>query len=141
MPQHDSAPIVGYFSDSENAEQCLRELRNSGIRNEQIGVSYSGSTVITPANSPGVQRATDQARSTSEIMGPAREDTGVEQMAALRTPTDGQFDSEGEAHQYKHPAAGVMVSVSIEPVRREEIRHVLQHYGARLSDWPQDQVA
>ena len=47
--EHDSAPVTAYFRDRESAELCLRELRQSGILNEQIGVAYADATVISPA--------------------------------------------------------------------------------------------
>ncbi|HWK31324.1 MAG TPA: hypothetical protein VNR20_04475 [Terriglobales bacterium] len=137
MPiEHDSAPVTAYFRDREAAELCLRELRQSGILNEQIGVAYADATVISPANYAGVLRATDQRNSTSEIEDDRHEDVGTESLPGQPTPNTAKFDSEWEAREYLHPDHGVMVSVSVEPIRRDEIRQVLQHYGARLADWP-----
>jgi hypothetical protein len=134
--EHDSAPVTAYFRDRESAELCLRELRQSGILNEQIGVAYADATVISPANYAGVRRTTDQQNSTSEIAGDRHEDVETEALRGQPTPNTDKFDSEWEAKEYQHPDPGVMVSVSVEPVRRDEIRQVLQHYGARLADWP-----
>jgi hypothetical protein len=140
---HDSAPIIGYFSDRDIAEQCLRQLRNSGILNEQIGVSNLGDTVITPANDPSVYRVVDQGNSTSDIQDYThRDDMYAPRTSAYRIPVDPKFREEGEAKEYEHPQQGVMVSVSIEPTRREEVRNMLLHFGARLSDWASnDKVA
>ena len=134
--EHDSAPVTAYFRDRESAELCLRELRQSGILNEQIGVAYADATVISPANYAGVRRTTDQRNSTSEIADDRHEDVETESLRGQPTPNTDRFDSEWEAKEYQHPDPGVMVSVNVEPVRRDEIRQVLQHYGARLADWP-----
>jgi hypothetical protein len=134
--EHDSAPVTAYFRDRESAELCLRELRQSGILNEQIGVAYADATVISPANYAGVRRTTDQRNSTSEIADDRHEDVETESLRGQPTPNTDRFDSEWEAKEYQHPDPGVMVSVNVEPVRRDEIRQVLQLYGARLADWP-----
>jgi hypothetical protein len=99
-------------------------------------VAYADATVISPANYAGVRRTTDQQNSTSEIAGDRHEDVETEALRGQPTPNTDKFDSEWEAKEYQHPDPGVMVSVSVEPVRRDEIRQVLQHYGARLADWP-----
>lgn len=132
---HDSAPVTAYFRDREAAELCLKELRQS-VPNEQIGVAYADATVISPANYAGVLRATDQQNSTSEIEDDRHEDVRTEALPGQPTPNSGKFDSEWEAREYQHPDHGVMVSVNVEPARRERIRDIMQHYGARLSDWP-----
>ena len=137
MPiEHDSAPVTAYFRDREAAELCLKELRQSGILNEQIGVAYADATVVSPANYVGVRRTTDQQNSTSEIEDDRHEDVRTEALPSQPTPNTPRFDSEWEAREYQHPDQGVMVSVSVEPERRERIRDIMQHYGARLADWP-----
>jgi hypothetical protein len=137
MPiEHDSAPVTAYFRDRESADLCLRELRGSGVSNENIAVAYADATVISPANYAGVLRATDQQNSTSEIEGDRHEDVATESLPGQPTPNTAKFDSEWEAREYLHPDHGVMVSVSAEPARRDEIRSILHHYGARLVDWP-----
>jgi hypothetical protein len=129
--------VTGYFRDREAAELCLRELRNSGILNEDIGVSYADATVVSVANYIGVQRATDQRNSTSEIDTTFHDDTAAEGLPGQPQPNTDKFDSEWEAKEYEHPDHGVMVSVSVEPGRRERIRSIMQHYGARFTDWPE----
>lgn len=137
MPiEHDSAPVTAYFRDRESANLCLRELRGSGVLNENIAVAYADATVVSPANYAGVLRATDQQNSTSEIEDDRHEDVRTESLPGQPTPNTAKFDSEWEAREYLHPDQGVMVSVSAEPARRDEIRNILQHYGARLADWP-----
>jgi len=135
--EHDSAPVTAYFRDREAAELCLRELRQSGILNEDIGVSYADATVISPANYIGVQRATDQQNSTSEIDTDFHEDAARVSLPGQPTPNTAKFDSEWEAREYQHPDQGVMVSVSAEPARREEVRQIMHQHGARLTDWPE----
>jgi len=133
--EQDSAPVTAYFRDREAAELCLKELRQL-VPNEQIGVAYADATVISPANYLGVVRTTDQQNSTSEIEDDIHEDVRTESLAGQPTPNTDKFDSEWEARQYQHPDPGVMVSVNVEPARRERIRDIMQHYGARLTDWP-----
>jgi hypothetical protein len=135
LPSFDSSPVVGYFRDQDTAEQCLHKLRDSGISNEQIGVSYPGNVVISPANYLGVQRATDQLRSTSEIEPDAHMDLSSEGLPGQATPNTPGFDSEWEAKEYQHPAQGVVVSVSAEPSQREQVRELLMRFGARLTEW------
>jgi hypothetical protein len=137
MPiEHDSAPVTAYFRDRESAELCLKELRQSGILNENIAVAYADATVVSPANYAGVLRTTDQQNSTSDIEDDRHEDVQTESLPGQPTPNTAKFDSEWEAREYQHPDHGVMVSVSVEPARRERIRDIMQHYGARLADWP-----
>jgi hypothetical protein len=137
MLSQDSSPIVAYFTDPDLADQCLTELRNSGILNEQIGVSDMAGIVITPANDPSVYRVVDQVNTSSEIQDyPHLEDLEAPQDSAYPIPIDPDFDLEFEAKEYEHPQKGVMVSVSIEPSRRDEVRRLLHRFGARLSDWP-----
>lgn len=137
MPiEHDSAPVTAYFRDREAAELCLRELRSSGVLNENIAVAYADAAVISPANYRGVGRVTDRQNSTSEIETDFHEDTSSQGLSGQPTPNTDKFDSEWEAKEYQDPDQGVMVSVSAEPARRDEIRSIMQHYGARLADWP-----
>jgi len=137
MPiEHDSAPVTAYFRDRESAELCLKELRQSGILNENIAVAYADATVVSPANYAGVLRTTDQQNSTSDIEDDRHEDVETESLPGQPTPNTAKFDSEWEAREYQNPDHGVMVSVSVEPARRERIRDIMQHYGARLADWP-----
>ena len=53
-PKFDSSPVVAFFKDQETAQQCLRQLRSSGFKNEQIEdvlfvITYSGTTPEWPA--------------------------------------------------------------------------------------------
>jgi hypothetical protein len=134
-PSFDNSPIVGYFNDQESAEKCLRKLRASGLSNEQIGVTYPGEVVISPANYPGVGRATDQLHSTSEIDLDAHIDSETEGLPGQPTPNTEKFDPEWEAKEYQRPAKGVVISVAAEPNQREQVRELLFHYGAQLADW------
>jgi hypothetical protein len=134
-PQFDGSPVVAYFKDQETAEQCLRELRNRGIKNEEIGVSYPGHVVISAANYKGVRRSTDQLRSTSEIDPDAHIDLEEEGLPGQPTPNTPQFDPEWEAKEYQHPTEGVVISVAAKPSEREQVRELLFRFGARLSDW------
>jgi hypothetical protein len=133
----DSGPVTAYFRDREAAELCLHELRNSGILNEEIGVSYADAVVVSTANYIGVQRSTDQGNSTSEIDTDFHEDAARQDLPGQPQPNEGRFDSEWEAKEYQHPDRGMVVSVSVDPARRERIRSIMQHYGARFTDWPQ----
>jgi hypothetical protein len=143
MPAHDSAPIVAYFTDRDTADQCLRELRRSGILNEQIGVNTLSSTVLTPANDPDVNRATNQEHTGSDIQDFTHSDDRPGTKSNFPTPNSAQFNGNMEAEEYEDPDQGVMVSVSVEPAKREDVRNLLHHFGARLSDWPasNDKVA
>jgi hypothetical protein len=144
MPSQDSSPIIAYFTDRDNAEECLRELRNAGILNEQIGVSDMADAVVTPANDPSVYRVVDQGNTRSEIQDyPHLDDLQAPPHSNYPIPTDLTFDSEDEAKEFENPFQGLMVSVAVEPVRRDEIRNLLHHYGARFTDWPasNDKVA
>jgi hypothetical protein len=144
MLSQDSSPIVAYFTDRDVADQCLRHLRSSGILNEQIGVSDLAETVITPANDPSVYRVVDQVNTSSDIQDyPHLDDVNAPAHSAYPIPVDRNFDSEYEAQEYEHPARGVMVSVSVEPTQRDEIRKVLHQFGGKLTDWPasNDKVA
>jgi hypothetical protein len=132
----DSGPVTAYFRDREAAELALHELRNSGILNEEIGVSYADAVVVSTANYIGVQRSTDQQNSTSEIDTDFHEDSARQDLRGQPTPNTNKFDSEWEAKEYQHPDHGMMVSVSVEPARRDEVRRIMHYYGARLTDWP-----
>ena len=143
MPSHDSAPIVAYFTDAETADQCLRELRRSGVLNEQIGVNDLSKTVLTPANDPDLYRETDQEHTSSDIQDFPHSTDLPDHKSHFPSPNFANFNINKEAEEYEHPERGVMVSVSVEPARREDVRNLLHHYGARLSDWPasNDKVA
>jgi hypothetical protein len=144
MLSQDSSPIIAYFNDRDIAEQCLTELRKSGILNEQIGVSDLAAIVLTPANDPDVYRVTGQQNTGSEIQDYEHLDDLVTQHKShFPTPTTADFNAEHEAEEFEHPQRGLMVSVSIEPSRRDEVRRLLHQFGARLSDWPgsNDKVA
>jgi hypothetical protein len=143
MPSHDSAPIVAYFADADTADQCLRELRRSGVLNEQIGVNDLSKTVLTPANDPYQYRETDQEHTSSDIQDFPHSTDLPDHKSHFPIPNSAKFNINKEAEEYEHPERGVMVSVSVEPARREDVRNLLHHYGARLSDWPasNDKVA
>jgi hypothetical protein len=138
-PKFDSSPVVAFFKDQETAQQCLRQLRSSGFKNEQIGVSYPKDSVLSPANDPGVYRTVDQENSKSDIQDFEHlDDELAHGMPAQPTPNTRQFDPEGQAVGYEFPVQGVVVSVSAEPNQREQAREVLHHFGARLADWKPD---
>lgn len=144
MLSQDSSPIIAYFSDREIAEQCLRELRNAGILNEQIGVSDASETVLTPANDPDVYRVTGQQNTGSDIQDYEHfDDRTTQHKSNFPTPNTAAFNPGHEAEEYEHPEKGLMVSVTVEPTRRDEVRNLLHHFGGRLSDWPssRDNVA
>lgn len=141
-PLFDSAPILAYFKDRQTAESCLRELRNSGLKNEQISVNYQGGVVLTPANDPAVYRATGQKNTGSDFQDSEKlDDVRLRNASQGPTPGTTDYDPESEARQYQQPDETVIVSIAAEPHQRQQIRELLHHYGARLADWSPDQVA
>lgn len=142
MPLFNGHPIIGFFTDRDTAERCLRELRKSGFQNEQIAVSHSDSTVLSAANDPGVYRTTGQGNSGSEIQDFNHlDDQEAVDAPPGATPNTKGFDIEAEAKRAQQHPPGVVVSIQAEPERHEEARELLHIYGAQLADWPASEAA
>ena len=131
MVQQDTSPIIAIFRNRESADGALFELRSSGIANEDIGVAYSDSAILSVANRPGTDRATGQINTNSNFKDALLDSFRPPSQPDLPAmPNTANYDPYLEAKQYQHPFHQVMVSVQSQPGQRKKIREILLRFGA-----------
>jgi hypothetical protein len=128
----DSSPLIALFRDASSAEAALRELRASGILNENIGVGASDGVILSPANDPSTYRAAGEACDGSEFEEAVLPDSfrPPSVRATPATPNSAGYNADFEADQYHRPQHHVMVSVQVEGDQRQPIRDLLIRAGA-----------
>jgi hypothetical protein len=127
----DSSPIIAIFRDRESAYHALSQLTEQmGIRNENIGLAFCDSSVVSAANDPSTYRATGAAEGEAEdspLKDSFRKRARAPKIASPNTKT---YDADREAKQYQSPPKDVMISIQPEMGEREKIRDLMIRCGA-----------
>jgi hypothetical protein len=127
----DSSPIIAMFRDRETAYHALSQLTEQmGVLNENIGLAFCDSSVISAANQPSTYRATGANEGEAEDV-PLKDSFRPRYTAPrLASPNTKGYDPDHEAKQYKTPPKGVMISVQPQAGEREKIRELMIRFGA-----------